>query len=58
MKYKKLAADCEEVLFNEITTAAEAERRSMASFIRVACEERANLILTRGEEHAAVTLSD
>lgn len=48
MIYKKLTADCDDKLMEKIVKAVKIERRTLANFIRIACEERANKII--GEE--------
>lgn len=45
MIYKKLTADCDDKLMEMIVRAVKIERRTLANFIRIACEERANKIL-------------
>lgn len=45
MEYKKLTADCDDKLMEKIVKAVKIERRTLANFIRIACEERANKII-------------
>lgn len=45
MGYKKLTADCKEDLMEKIKRALDIEKRTLANFIRLACEERADKIL-------------
>lgn len=50
MTYKKLVADCDLKLMEKVVKATQKERRTLANFIRVSCEERANKILNEEEE--------
>ena len=49
MEYKKLTADCDEVILNKVKKASKFERRTVANFIRLACEERATKILEESQ---------
>jgi len=52
MEYKKLVADCHDELMEKIVRAKNFERRTMANFIRISCEERANKILEKTEQNS------
>ena len=45
MEYKKLTADCNKDLMEKIIRALQIDRRTLANFIRISCEKRANKIL-------------
>jgi hypothetical protein len=45
MIYKKLVADCDDKLMEKIVKAIQKERRTLANFIRISCEERADRVL-------------
>jgi len=47
MKYKKLSADCSNELFKKVFEACKKDKRTMANFVRVACEKMADKILRR-----------
>lgn len=48
MEYKKLSADCDIKLLELVKKVAEIEKRTVANFIRMACEEKAERILGDG----------
>lgn len=50
MRYKKLTADCDDTLMEKVVRAVKIERRTLANFIRLACEERANKIIGEDDD--------
>jgi uncharacterized protein (DUF1778 family) len=50
MSYKKLSADFNEEEFNLVKEASEKEQRSIANFVRLACQERAKEIISESKK--------